>query len=177
MERLCKCGCGQPAPKVVYSGRNKGYRKYVKGHQPPRPLCDPIIRAKAHLAHAQRLPIGSRRIKEVYGNQYWEVKVPGRRRWQLEHRLIMEQRLGRPLERREHVHHRDDNGLNNGLHADGQDNLVLLSISAHSSLTNKAAPYERCQCKCPHCGANLKHIKRSGKTRRQRGQARLGLLA
>jgi hypothetical protein len=169
----CQCGCGQPAKKHIGpDGRNLGWYKFAEGHQPPRPLCDPAVLAKAQAAKYARIPIGARRIKQVYGKQYWEIKVLGRRRWQLEHRWIMEQRLGRPLKRSEHVHHRDDDGLNNGLHADGKDNLLLLSNSEHMKLTHKGAPREMCRCECPHCGASLHHHKRLYKRGyKERGQA------
>jgi hypothetical protein len=165
----CKCGCGQLAKKSIGpDGRNWGWYKYAEGHQPPPPLCDPAILAKAHINHGRRLPVGSRRIREIYGKQYWEIKVAGQRRWQLEHRVIMGRRLGRKLERHEHVHHRDGNGLNNGLHADGGYNGILLSASAHGTLTNKDRPTTLCRCKCPHCGARLTHFKRLGKRPKSR---------
>jgi hypothetical protein len=162
----CQCGCGQPAKKNIGpDGRNRGWYKYAEGHEPDPVLCDPKIRARIVAASiaARSKPHGSRRIKEIYNKRYWEIKVPGRRRWMLEHRWIMEQRLGRPLTRDEHVHHRDDDGLNNGLHADGRDNLQLLTHGEHSSLTNKDAPRIQCHCRCPHCGASLRHFKKLNK--------------
>jgi len=46
-----------------------------------------------------------------------------------EHRLIIEQELGRPLTNKEVVHHIDCNPLNNS-----RDNLQLMSKGAHSTL-------------------------------------------
>lgn len=46
----------------------------------------------------------------------------------LEHRVIMESHLGRPLERQEVVHHIDKNPLNNHI-----DNLQLMTKSSHST--------------------------------------------
>ncbi|HWH28915.1 MAG TPA: HNH endonuclease [Mycobacteriales bacterium] len=58
---------------------------------------------------------------------YWRVRVPEQERHltrgmavELEHRLVMARRLGRPLERDEVVHHRDGDRLNNA-----PDNLEL----------------------------------------------------
>jgi hypothetical protein len=173
----CLCGCGQPARRNIGpDGRNRGWHKYAEGHRPPPVLCDPVVRARAHKAHTaawlERYPAGTRRIKQVYGKQYWEIKVPGQRRWLLEHRWIMEQRLGRKLLRTEHVHHRDDDGLNNGRHADGKDNLLLLTNSEHMKLTHKGVPREMCHCRCPHCGASLTHFKRLHKRSfKERGKA------
>jgi hypothetical protein len=155
----CMCGCGQSAAKNVVKGINKGWLKYAKGHQPPPALCDPSIRAKARDTLYARLPIGSRRkTHKSRGRWYWEVKVEGRRYWMLEHRHIMEQRLGRSLLSSEHVHHRDNNGLNNGLHADGKDNLVLLTASEHMKLTHKEQPAKHNFCTCPVCGQ--KHFRK-----------------
>ena len=55
----------------------------------------------------------------------------------LEHRHVMEQQLGRPLRRDEHVHHlngkRDDNR---------PENLALMTHSDHARLTGKTRIYE-----------------------------------
>ncbi len=50
----------------------------------------------------------------------------------LEHRLIMEEHLGRKLERDEHIHHKDGDKLNNKL-----ENLELMSTVEHSRLHHK----------------------------------------
>src|SRR5213083_3445583 len=53
----------------------------------------------------------------------------GRTRYRLEHRLVMERMIGRPLRRDEHVHHR------NGIRSDNrEENLELLGISEHGRL-------------------------------------------
>ncbi len=157
--RLCRCGCGQPAKKNVGpDGRNRGWYKYAEGHQPPRPFCSAAVRAKAHRSSYNRLPVGSRRIHEVKGKQYWVVKVADRRRWQLEHRVVMSQVLGRPLLRSEHVHHKDNDGLNND-----PDNLQVVSGSEHRKIHNIESPAPTCTCVCPGCGASLTHFKKLGK--------------
>jgi hypothetical protein len=50
-------------------------------------------------------------------------------KWVRQHRLRMEKKLGRKLERWEVVHHRDDNKENNDL-----DNLRLMNDPDHKSL-------------------------------------------
>lgn len=163
--RLCACGCGQLAARKRHNGRNKGWHKYAEGHQPRPALCDPKILAKTHANQKRtwdaRLPVGSRRVVDKGGKLYYEIKVAGKRRWPLEHRHIMETRIGRKLRSDEHVHHRDDNGLNNGLNADGGDNLQLLSASDHMRLTNLLKKRELCTCTCPHCGSNSVHFKKT----------------
>lgn len=154
--RLCKCGCGHAAEPNIVDGRNKGWLKYRKGHRPARPLCNPEIQAKARAKNRARLPAGTRRKHNSGDNNwYWVVKVEGESRWPLEHRYLMEQKVGRKLLRSEHVHHIDGNGLNNNL-----DNLMLLSAGEHSKLTNRETAKETCRCECPHCGAKLSHFKK-----------------
>lgn len=51
---------------------------------------------------------------------------PGRRGYKLEHRLVMEQFLNRPLLKREHVHHINGDKLDNRI-----TNLKVINISDH----------------------------------------------
>lgn len=152
--RPCRCGCGLPAARnVTAGGRFKGWYRYAEGHQPPRPFCSPEVREKGRKRRAARLPFGSRRKRNAgRGRWYWEVKVEGRAKWMLEHRHIMELRLGRRLLTSEHVHHRDNDGLNNGAHADGESNLELLTASEHTKRTYRENPPKVTKCKCPCCG-------------------------
>lgn len=52
--------------------------------------------------------------------------------WIMEHRWVIEQSIGRRLERQEHVHHVNGNKEDNCI-----ENLVLLSCSDHQSITQK----------------------------------------
>lgn len=67
------------------------------------------------------------------GDGYIQVKVaadpadPNCRRWRLEHHVVMEQKLGRPLAKHERVHHK------NGIRDDNQpDNLELWIVRGRS---------------------------------------------
>lgn len=50
----------------------------------------------------------------------------------LEHRLVMSEFLGRPLNEDEHIHHIDGDKLNNSL-----ENLQVISRSEHTRIHNK----------------------------------------
>jgi hypothetical protein len=65
------------------------------------------------------------------GRQYHFRKVAraGRTVTEWEHRVVMELMLGRPLTRKEHVHHRDGDGLNNEPY-----NLKMVSAGEHRRL-------------------------------------------
>ena len=52
----------------------------------------------------------------------------GPKQYIYEHRHIMQEHIGRELDRKEHVHHKNGNRLDNRI-----DNLELLSISKHMS--------------------------------------------
>lgn len=69
----------------------------------------------------------------INSHGYTEIYTPdnlyGLRRYVLEHRLVMEKSLGRPLTKNEVVHHIDGNIQNNSI-----ENLQLMSKGEHRSL-------------------------------------------
>jgi hypothetical protein len=74
--------------------------------------------------------LGTRRVH----NGYIAVKVAthkGNKNVMAEHRYLMEQAIGRKLERHEQVHHIDGNKTNNDL-----SNLVLITASQHNKLNH-----------------------------------------
>lgn len=69
-------------------------------------------------------PNGSERIVKSHGRPYVWIKIDGV--WVQKHRYIMEQKLGRKLSPDEHVHHDNENSLDNT-----PDNLVLTDAVEH----------------------------------------------
>ena len=63
------------------------------------------------------------------------------------HRVVMENKIGRLLEKNEVVHHKDHNKLNNEI-----ENLELLTVRQHAALHAKAAGKLYATLKCPCCG-------------------------
>ena len=85
----------------------------------PKHMDSPICRKCSNEARGNWIP-GERRIAST---GYVRIKVPGGREV-LEHRHIMEQHLGRKLERYENVHHLNGDRTDNRL-----DNLELWDTS------------------------------------------------
>lgn len=91
-------------------------------------LPSSIEKLRATLSQREFLPIGSRRTHDSgNGLIYWEIKTNQPNEWDYEHRVIMAKRIGRELESFEHVHHKNENTLDN---SDG--NLHLLLSSDHT---------------------------------------------
>lgn len=79
----------------------------------------------------------------VDANGYVRVKVDGK--WMLEHRHAMGQQLGRPLTRRETVHHR------NGDRSDNRVENLELRVGRHGP----GATHKHCAtCRCFEEGAS-----------------------
>jgi hypothetical protein len=106
-QNICACGCGKLAP-IIYrtSGRRKGhvlrYAKFIPGHG-----YKDWGRRRSALPPGTRdlFTIGSTRLHHSTPTLVYRlIKVaPGKARWRFEHRVKMEQHLGRRLDRKEHV--------------------------------------------------------------------------
>ncbi len=64
------------------------------------------------------------------------------------HRVLMENKIGRLLTRREHVHHKDEDKTNDSI-----ENLDLLSVEEHARHHRPPNPLVHVQCPC---GAEFK---------------------
>jgi predicted nucleic acid-binding Zn ribbon protein len=96
----------------------------------------------------RELVSGTRYVRK---DGYAAVKI-GVRQYQLEHRLIMERHLGRPLTPNEHVHHINGDRLDNRL-----ANLRLLTNSDHGKLHGAGAARRVLpDHECPTCGCQFR---------------------
>lgn len=125
---VCECGCGKPtgiSPDTWRKERHfKGYPlPFLPGHAP---------RKRGAASHKWKggLHINSSGYIAVYAPEHPRANLRG---YVHEHRLVMEQFLGRPLTRTEYVHHINEDRTDNRI-----ENLVVLSRGEHSRVHDKA---------------------------------------
>jgi hypothetical protein len=107
-------------------GHVKRYAEFIPGHG----YKDWGKRMKARPpGTTDRVPLGAIRVHRSTKNLvYWLIKIkPGTDGWRFQHRVIMEKHLNRQLNSKEHVHHKNENTLDNRL-----ENLQVMSHSEHS---------------------------------------------
>lgn len=81
-------------------------------------------------------PKAKRKGLYICDRGYWRFSS-GPNRGKREHRVLVEEQLGRPLAKDEDINHRDLNKLNNWLHADGKSNLEVLGHKEHGAVSAK----------------------------------------
>src|SRR3990167_10198190 len=128
--KRCLCGCKR---KISPTASN-----YISGHNLVHLWKTPLHRKRIGEAQRRawkegrkRIPIGST-YRDSFG--YIRVKViPGSGRWKLQHHLVMEQKLGRPVRKGEIVHH-----LNCQRNDNRPENLILCSGKSHHASVHKS---------------------------------------
>jgi len=152
--RLCQCGCGTMVEPYISpsSGRVEGYPKFVPGHG----TKDWGKRQKGKSKPEKHLPLGTRRTHRSTDNLvYWVIKIDERKRWPYEHRVIAEQMIGRKLASYEHVHHKNNDTLDNR-----PENLEIMLDAEHVKLHNSInGKWSRLHDSCIICGSTeRRHI-------------------
>ena len=113
---LCQCGCGEATEIARWTDARSGS---VKGTR------------RRFLPHHQLRGIKRGEGRYLNSQGYVLLRMPGHphavKGYVLEHRWVMEQKLGRPLERDEHVHH-----LNHRRADNRPENLAVLDPVAHA---------------------------------------------
>lgn len=110
---------------------------YYKSSKKDRKCCSIACSAKykKKIGHKPPVKIGKEHYrwkggKDITNQGYYRITVNGKR--VLEHRYLMEKKIGRKLFRYEHIHHIDGNKLNNNI-----ENLLLVSPRQHQNIHHK----------------------------------------
>ena len=120
---LCMCGCGQPVKRATENHPERGYYAgdfecYIAGHQVGKGPEHSKWKGGRYTSAAGYVFI--RAVGHPHADKDGYV---------LEHRLVAEQQLGRPLTHDEHAHH--INGIKND---NRPENIVVLTKQVHHRL-------------------------------------------
>lgn len=145
-----KCECGDPTCKEIIPVINTRGKpaKFARGHN-FRGENNPSFIGREWLVNG---------YKKIYAPNHPYCDAHG---YVLEHRIIMEQYIGRYLDPEEQIHHKDGNKLNNII-----ENMEILNRSSHSKITTKLNP--QCQKQdlsgriCLECGSDKTRKAKNG---------------
>ena len=117
--KYCECGCGTPTP---ISPRTRSRRGVKKG-EPLRFISGHNSRLLSSEEQGRRSSLKNNDALRYTGSRANYVKYYGRHL----HRVVAEQKLGRPLAPGEIVHHKDGDKWNNS-----PDNLDVMTQAEHA---------------------------------------------
>lgn len=128
--KLCECGCGEPAPIATKTNNRWGHVqgqpvRFIRGHvfKTPKARADASKRGKEATGSANPFWKGGRMLHK---RGYIVIHNPTFPHGMMcEHRIVAQQKLGRPLTSQDIICHKDSNRSNNS-----PDNLQVFSNRA-----------------------------------------------
>lgn len=152
---------------VLGAEKNRGPKKHRESYEQFLPKCPYRLIGRTT---ATKKGTFMQRIKYA-GGRYWVYYLPKHPDalsdgYVYEHRLVAEKMLHRRLKKKEYVHHKDNNGLNNAL-----DNLMVFATNADHIRYHKGGKArcidnvwytESANPKCTECGRILTRKNKTG---------------
>lgn len=141
--RVCE-RCGKEfTQRSDYKSKFCGYECYWKSmevdHSTKCPICGKVFDKREKQKYCSRVCQGiAKRGKPhpstggISKNREGYVRVYVDGKYVMQHRLVMEQALGRKLQKDEIVHHKDHDKENNSI-----ENLELMSVREHTGMHSK----------------------------------------
>lgn len=155
----CACGCGETFQAKLYWKNGKYvYKKYIQGHSQRREDRRQEAKRTIKIATEKAREVNRGENHPWYKGQSYISKVRGRYMVKCRDgssvqfaRIVMENKIGRPLKPGEIVHHIDGDKTN-----DHPDNLMLFSSASehikwhwdHDMGPNKKRKRQLCECGC-----------------------------
>jgi hypothetical protein len=149
--KICACGCWELIQPYLnkHTGRVSSYPKYIPGH-------GTIAKSSRERGVPKGgLPIGTISLHHSTKSLTYRV-IKTEFGWEYEHRVVMSSILGRRLEAWEHVHHDNENTVDNS-----PNNLVLTTKYDHPGIHGARIGWAKAHECCRDCGTTARrHVGR-----------------